>query len=62
MGIGFAVFMFLLLGILFPLATGEARRWEKTFLAALLWSVAGTTVGFTMKIWMGKRARNALQK
>ena len=57
-GLGWGLFMFLCMGILFPLAEKKELTLEKTSFSLLYWLCGGLIYGFIMKLffhWYSKR-------
>jgi hypothetical protein len=57
-GLFFGLFMFVFMGILFPLIEKEPITAKRLLVSFPIWIVAGLGWGYIMKVWMNKRGKD----
>jgi len=59
LGVGWGVFMFVLMVIIYPLLMGKTISLLNIAIGILIWSLGGLAFGYTLKKWMGRRSKSA---
>ncbi len=54
-GIGWALFMYVIMVFLFPLSDGSEISWKKSLVSIPIWLIAGLIYGYTLKLIMRRK-------